>query len=189
MRPASVAIAFLCLALPGAVHSQESPATSEHRGFWVAFGLGGGSNLADFAEGARAGVGGYLRLGGTISPKFLLGGEISGWGRDRDGSTFTESGMTAIAVFYPTGRGLFLKGGAGFAGWATSNASGSTTTTTTAGGFAGTVGAGYDLRIGSNLFLTPNVDFMYHTMESDNTVFSGISSGQVLMFTLGLTWH
>lgn len=191
MRPAPVAIAFLCLALPGAVRAQEAAAAAaaEHQGFWVGFGLGGGSNLADYADDVRFGVGGYLRLGGTLSQKFLLGGEISGWGRDINGSTFTESGMTAIAAFYPAGRGLFLKGGIGFAGWATSAEVGGTTTTSTAGGVAGTVGAGYDLRIGSNLYLTPNVEFMYHTMESDNSAFSGISSGQVLMFTLGLTWH
>jgi hypothetical protein len=184
-----VAVAFLCLTLPGTLRAQETQAPPAHRGFWVAFGLGGGSNFADFAEGARAGVGGYVRLGGTISQKFLIGGEISGWGRDQNGSTFTESGMTAVALFYPAGGGLFLKGGAGFAGWASSAESGSTTSTTTAGGFAGTVGVGYDLRIGSNLYLTPNVDFLYHTMESESAVFDGISSGQVLMFTLGLTWH
>jgi len=51
------------------------------------------------------------------------------------------------------------------------------------------VGVGYDLRIGSNLYLTPNVDFMYHTLESESAVFDGISSGPILMFTLGLTWH
>jgi hypothetical protein len=189
MRPASLVIALLCLTHPAVLPAQEASGDPEHRGFWVAFGLGGGTNLADFADGARAGAGGYLRLGGTISPKFLIGGEIAGWGRDIGGSTFTESGATAIAMFYPSGRGLFLKGGAGFAGWSISNASGTTTTTSTAGGFAGTAGVGYDLRIGSNLYLTPNVDFMYHTLESENSAFASISSGQVLMFTLGLTWH
>ncbi len=189
MRVTSIVMAALWLALPGVVRAQGLEAAPEHRGFWVGFGLGGGVNLSDFADGARAGVGGYVRLGGTISPKFLLGGEISGWGRDRSGATFTESGATAIAMFYPAGRGLFVKGGVGFAGWAVSATAGSTTTTTTAGGFAGTVGAGYDLRIGSNLYLTPNLDFLFHTMESDNGAFAGISSGQVLLFTLGLTWH
>jgi len=33
------------------------------------------------------------------------------------------------------------------------------------------------------------VDFMYHTLESESAVFDGISSGPILMFTLGLTWH
>jgi hypothetical protein len=189
MRPASFALAVLFLGLPGLVRAQGLQPVTEHRGFWAGFGLGGGSNLADFAEGARAGVGGYLRMGGTISPKFLLGGEVSVWGRDIGGSTFTESGLTAIAMFYPAARGLFLKGGLGFAGWSISDVAGSTTTTTTAGGLAAAVGAGYDLRIGSNLYLTPNVDFMYHTLESENSAFASISSGQVLMFTLGLTWH
>jgi len=189
MRAASIILAALGLVLPGGLQAQGLQPAPEHRGFWVGFGLGGGVNLSDFAEGARAGAGGYVRLGGTISPRFLLGGEISGWGRDIEGSTFTESGVTGIAMFYPAGRGFFVKGGAGFAGWAVSATAGSTTTTTTAGGFAGTLGAGYDLKIGSNLYLTPNVDFLLHTMESDNSAFAGISSGQVLLFTLGLTWH
>jgi len=184
MRSASVAIAALCLALPGALRAQEAQAPPAHRGFWVAFGLGGGSNLADFPAPA---AGGYVRLGGTISQKFLIGGEISSWLQLSLINNFTESGMTVVALFYPAARGLFLKGGAGFAGW-TSDA-GSTTSTTTAGGFAGTVGVGYDLRIGSNRYLTPNVDFMYHTLESESAVFDGISSGPILMFTLGLTWH
>ena len=161
----------------------------QHRGFWIGFGLGGGANLADFAEGSRAGVGGYLRMGGTISQKFLLGGEAAGWARDVSGGTFSESGLTAVALYYPAGPGIFLKAGAGFAGWSWSVSSGSTTTSTTAGGFAGTLGIGYDLRIGTNLFITPNLDFLYHTLESDNSAFSNIASGAVLLFTLGLTWH
>jgi len=181
----------LILALPGATAAAQDDARPpvEHRGFWIGFGLGGGLNFADFAEGSRAGVGGYVRLGGTINPKILLGGEASGWGRDISGGTFSESGATAVVQFYPAGPGVFLKAGAGFAGWAVSTSSGSTTTTTTAGGFAGTLGVGYDLRIGTNLFLTPNLDFLYHSLESDNTAFANISSGAVLLFTLGLTWH
>ena len=75
------------------------------------------------------------------------------------------------------------------AGWSASAQSGSTTTTQTAAGFAGTLGIGYDLQIGGNLFLTPNVDFLYHTISSENTAFADLSSGTVLLFTLGLTWH
>lgn len=185
------ALTLTLLGFPAAVGwTQEADRPPvQHRGFWIGFGFGGGTNFADFAEGNRAGVGGYVRLGGTISQKFLLGGEAAGWGRDVGGSTFSESGVTAVALYYPAGPGVFLKAGAGFAGWAVSTSAGSTTTTTTAGGFAGTLGAGYDLRIGTNLFLTPNLDFLYHTMESDNSAFSTISSGAVLLFTLGLTWH
>jgi hypothetical protein len=173
----------------GAAAQEESRPPAEHQGFWIGFGLGGGTNFADWADGARAGVGGYVRLGGSVSQRFLIGGELIGWGRDRNGATFTESGATAIAVFYPADRGIFVKGGAGFAAWAASSSGAGTTSTQTAGGFAGTVGVGYDLRIGANVFLTPNLDFMYHTMESDNTAFASIDSGAVLLFTLGITWH
>jgi len=189
-RSLSVLLVSLLLAWPTVTRAQEATGAQDlHRGFWIGFGLGGGSNFADFADGVRAGPGGYLRLGGTLNQKVLLGGEISGWGRDIGGATFTESGMTAIVMFYPMARGLFLKGGAGFAGWSTSATVGATSTTTTATGFAGTVGAGYEVQIGGNLFLTPNIDFLYHTLSSENTAWANISSGSILLFTLGLTWH
>jgi hypothetical protein len=189
---ATAAVAILSLqAAP--VMGQQEPRGLEpapvHRGFWVGFGLGGGTNLADFADEARAGVGAYVRLGGTVSQALLLGGELIGWGREINGATFSEGGLTAVAIYYPMRTGVFLKGGAGFSGWSIESSFGSTTTTHTAGGFAATAGLGYDLRVGRNLFLTPNLDCLYHSLESDNTVFTDIGPGTVLLFTLGLTWH
>jgi hypothetical protein len=159
---------------------------SLHDGFWVGFGLGGGSNLSDAARGARFGFGGDVMLGGTLSERFLLGGEIIGWGRKIGGSTLTQSNAMAVALLYPSGMGLFLKGGIGFAGWTQGATVGNTTTSTTAGGFGLGAGVGYDLQVGSNLFLTPAVDFLYQAVESN--VFQN-SSASLLMFTLGLTWH
>jgi hypothetical protein len=185
MRSLLVALAALTLVAAPA-HAQRE---AKHQGFWIGFGLGGGYNLADFAAGGRGGVGVYLRMGGTVSQRVLLGGELSGWARDRNGATFAESGIMGIVTFYPAGRGVFLKGGAGFAGWSSTASSGGTSISSTAAGFAGTAGVGYDLQIGTNLFLTPNVDFLYHTLSSDNIVWANISSGAVLLFTLGLTWH
>jgi hypothetical protein len=189
LLPAALTLALVAVPAVGRAQEEAARPPVQHQGFWIGFGLGGGTNFADYADGSRAGLGGYLRLGGTVSRKLLLGGEIIGWGRDRDGTTFSESGITAVALFFPAGPGLFLKGGAGFAGWSASASAGSSTTTQTAGGFAATLGAGYDLQIGGNLFLTPNVDFLYHTMESEGSAFADISSGAVLLFTLGLTWH
>lgn len=188
MRSTMLSLAAVLLLLaPVPALAQDADAAGPHQGFWVGFGLGGGTNFADFADGARAGVGGYVRLGGTISQQLLIGGELIGWGRNRNGNTFSESGATAVALFYPVQRGIFLKGGAGFAAWAAQPSTGGSTQT--AGGFAGTLGLGYDLQIGSTLYLTPNLDFLFHTMESDGTAFAGVSSGAVLLFTLGLTWY
>jgi outer membrane autotransporter protein len=83
-------------------------------------------------------------------------------------------------------RGLYLKGGLGFASWSQASSSGPTTVTTTEGGFGATVGGGYDIQIGNNLFLTPNLDFLIQVVDSDT--FSA-TTGYLILFTLGLTWH
>lgn len=181
MRAFLVLIATLLLASP-ALGQDPSP----HRGFWIGFGIGGGANLSEDAEGARAGGSGYIRLGGTVNPLLLVGGEVIGWARDEDGATVTQGNAAAVIQFYPNRGGFFLKAGLGFASWARSTSSGNATTTVTEGGFGATVGGGYDVRLGSNLFLTPNLDFLIQTVESD--VFTE-NTGYLALFTVGLTWH
>ena len=172
-------------ALPAAAQEGLKPRNT-HEGFWVGFGLGGGFNLSDFARGNRFGGGGQVALGGTLSQKLLLGGEAIGWARKVSGSTVTQSNGMAVALFYPTGTGIFVKGGIGFAAWTQSATSGNTTVSTTAGGFGLGGGLGYDLQIGSNLYLTPAAEFLFQSVESN--VFAN-STASLLMFTLGLTWH
>ncbi len=187
MRARVLVLTVAMMAGPSAATAQEGlRPSSPHQGFWVGFGLGGGSNLSDAAAGARFGFGGDVRLGGTVSDKLLLGGEVIGWGRSISGSTVTQSNVLFVALLYPTGQGVFVKGGIGFAGWTQSASIGNTTTSTTAGGFGLGGGVGYDLKIGSNLFLVPGVDFLYQNVESN--VFSN-SSASLVVFTLGLTWH
>ena len=48
-------------------------------------------------------------------------------------------------------------------------------------GIGVTGGVGYDLRIGNNLYVTPNVDGMVHFLQS----FTEWS----IVVTMGLTWH
>jgi hypothetical protein len=181
MRSALLALMLGLIALPA--HAQRE---GKHQGFWIGFGLGGGSNLSDDAEGHRAGGTGYVRLGGTLNQSVLLGGEIAGWARTVSGSTVSRANLNGTVTFYPMGKGLFIKGGAGFATWMSSTDSGGSTTTYTAGGFGASAGLGYELQIGGNIFLTPNADFAYQHVESD--IFTN-SSGYLLMFTVGLTWH
>jgi hypothetical protein len=172
-------------ALPAAAQEGLKPKAA-HEGFWVGFGLGGASNLSSAAKGTRFGVGVQVALGGTLNQSFLLGGEVSGWGRRVNGSTITQSNAMAVALLYPTGAGVFLKGGIGLAGWTQSASSGNTTVSTTAGGFGLGAGLGYDLQVGRNLFLTPSVEFLFQSVESN--VFLN-STASLLVFTLGLTWH
>lgn len=158
--------------------AQEAP----HRGFWISFGLGGGWNTTENADGeVQPGGGAYLRMGGTTSQKLLLGGEAIGWAREEGNSTLSRGNAAFTALFYPARRGLYLKGGVGVASVSLEESSGAITVTETHGGFGATVGVGYDLRLGRNFFLSPNVDFLFQKIEgAENTI---------LLLTIGATWH
>ncbi len=165
----------------------------EHRGFWFGFGLGGGVNLSQGLDGARlGGGGGYIRLGGTVQQKVLLGGEVIGWTRNRNGDELDRGNVTFTAIYYPNETGgPFLKGGVGFATVGQSRTSGNTTSTTTKEGFGATIGVGLDLRIGRNLYLVPAVDWLFQAFSSETDPVLGKIPGTntLLLFTLGLTWH
>lgn len=157
-----------------------------HQGFWIGFGLGGGINTADGFEGGRAGAAGYLRMGGTVSPKVLLGGEAIGWGRTIDEVTIGAGNTSFIVQFYPgSNGGVFLKGGLGIATIRVSTDILGVDVQATETGFGTTLGLGYDARVGRSLFLTPNVDVIWQTYD-----IGGASADQaIVLFTLGLTWH
>lgn len=65
-----------------------------------------------------------------------------------------------VAQFYPlASTGLYLKGGLGIGRNAVDFEDGSGTGDT---GFAGLVGAGYEIRLGRRLYLNPVIDFVGH---------------------------
>ncbi|HET8712808.1 MAG TPA: hypothetical protein VFM23_03905 [Gemmatimonadales bacterium] len=171
----------------------QSPRTQEHRGFWIGFGVGGGVNLNEGLDGERLGGGsGYIRLGGTPSQRVLLGFEGYFWGRDQDGATIARGNGSFIAQFYPSeSGGGFLKGGVGVSSISRASTSGNTTTTTSEGGFGLTVGAGWDVRLGNNLYLAPTADLLFQWFESKTDPILGDIPGRntLLLFGLGLTWH
>lgn len=179
-RTTLFAVAMLTLAA-STLAAQEKP---RHDRFWFAFGLGGGWNAfnvdlepvsrkwhIDF-DGPR-GAAGYFRLGGTVNQHVLFGGEALVFWRD-DSRDIERVNVTASALFYPgSNGGFFLKGGFGVAGSEDERGDHS--------GVGTTIGTGFDLRIGRNMFVTPNVDFMLQMFEEH-------TSGS-LLFTLGFTWH
>ena len=155
----------------------------EHRGLWLSGGLGGGSTDND--EGSLtsdddSGPAGYFRLGGSVSQHILLGGEVIGMTFDRDGTDVSFANATFTLIYDPAlPGGFFAKGGIGFASVMTSLDIGGGTFTTDDEGFGVTIGAGYDIRIGGNLYLTPNVDFLFQTYGDDRET-------SMVLFTLGI---
>ncbi len=156
----------------------------EHRGMWLSGGLGGGSTDND--EGGfvsnedDGGPAAYFRLGGTVSQHILLGGEVIGMTFDRDGTDVSFANVTFTLLYDPAQPGgFFAKGGIGFASVMTSLDTGGGTFTTDDEGFGVTLGVGYDIRIGDNLYLTPNLDFLLQAYSDDR-------DASLALFTIGL---
>ncbi len=173
-----VAAAALALATPAGAQDAPSP---RHQGFWIGFGIGAGSDLSDQARDARSGGGGYLRLGGTITPQLLIGGELTGWVRRQDDVTVSRSVAVGTITFYPTRQGFFLRSGLGFGAFTLLVSGAIADITLTEEGLGALFGGGYDVQIGRNLFLTPNLDFLVQVINDDTAV--------VGLLTIGLTWH
>ena len=189
MRPTrSIAMIVICLLFLNA----DAWAQQQHRheGFWIGFGIGGGANLSTGLDDERRGGGaGYLRLGGNLSQQFLIGGELLIWGRRDDtiiGSNSLgtiRSNVTVTVLFYPDEAGrFFIKGGLGGAAVEYEIAGVEIGET----GGAATLGLGYDIRLGRNIFLTPNIDWMMQTFEDAS---GDRATNSLVLLTVGLTWH
>jgi hypothetical protein len=174
MRLSALAL-LLIVTVSSSSAAQSNPQTRE--GFWVSFGIGFGSLSCDECNERQGGTNGYLRMGGTLSQKLLIGGEINAWTKSEDGASLTVSNFGPVLYFYPNpARGLFLKGGLGLS-----------TISIDLGqfeieenGVGLTLGLGFDARVGRNFALTPYFDIL-------TSGYDGGSLNQVA-FGLGFTW-
>lgn len=174
----------LTVVLGGQLSAQES----RRQGFWIGFGLGGGVNTSEgLDDDRRAGGSVFVRLGGTVSPHVLLGGEAIGWGRSEDGATLTRGNTTFTAMFYPSpSGGFFLKGGIGGSFVSVSTQVLGTTVTATENGFGATAGLGYDARLSDNWSITPGIDFLWQAFDAGQNL---SSTNSLLVFTIGFVRH
>ncbi|HUR04606.1 MAG TPA: hypothetical protein VM347_18825 [Nonomuraea sp.] len=133
-------------------------------GFWGALGLGAGGEAFDLRDGTGYSGELYrptvsLRLGGTPAPWIRLGGEVQTWIDDQGRQTESLTSVLFISQLYPApATGLYLKGGVGFARSAVDFDDGFAGLDET--GFAGLLGAGWEVRVGRRLYLNPAVDLI-----------------------------
>lgn len=145
-----VAVVALGASLAGVAQAQNA---QTRQGFWFSGGLGYGSLGCDGCGSREGGMSGGLSLGGTISPRFLLGVGTSGWTKSEQGARLTVSELDARVRFYPsTTGGFFLTGGIGY-GEMRASVSGFGSATESGGGAI--LGMGYDIRIARNTSVTP----------------------------------
>jgi outer membrane protein with beta-barrel domain len=188
----------LFLALGAASAQAQHPQVRD--GFWINFGFGYGSaheKCDGCADTTIGGFTGFVRLGGTVSPHVLIGGEIIGFSHNYPADTSGPSAdevlgsVTASLYYYPKpAGGFFLKTGLGFSDFdfSVSNGGGSVT-----GVGAGVIfGLGYDIRVGRNVSITPVADFWYGNVGDLKSNGSLVNTGwkhSVASFGLGVTFH
>jgi hypothetical protein len=172
-----VAALLAIVTLVPALDAQGHPQTRE--GFWISFGFGYGSlgcNDCD-SEDRISGGSAYLRMGGTLGQRLLIGGEANAWSRTEGNVEVSIANIGPVLIFYPAADGgLYLKAGAGLASaevqW------GNVTGEQTGAGI--TLGIGYDARVARGFALTPYFDIAVSNF--DNASFNRYSFG------LGFTW-
>jgi hypothetical protein len=160
----------------------------------VSFGFGGGSAHLGCSLCGRSRQGGtayYLNVGGTISPRFTLGGELNGFGYATNDEYITIGSVLAVAHLYPEpASGFFFTVGAGVAGASVEDRLQSVEVYSSGFGIEG--GLGYDVRLGRNFSLTPYAQFVKGF--SGQVSYSGTSRPDQLnpdyyQIGLGFTWH
>ena len=176
-----IAMVSALLLLGASAASAQHPQT--RKGFWIGFGLGYGSY--GISCSGCSGVGregsytGYLKMGGTLNKHLLLGGESLVWTKSEGGSTITAGNVTFSGYYYPQpASGMFLTAGVGFSEADVS--SGGSSANSTGPGF--TVGAGYDIRVGTNLSIVPTGNWAFGHPENG-------FSHNFFQFSLGVTFH
>jgi CubicO group peptidase (beta-lactamase class C family) len=164
------AVAVLVLG-SGILAAQDAPRglsvvrSGERSGFWAGFGLGAGGESFDLRDGLGYSEELYrptvsIRLGGTPSQQLRLGGEILAWINEHRDATESLTSFLFIGQLYPARTtGLYLKGGLGLGRNAVDFEDGFGVGDT---GFAGLLGAGWEVRLGRRFYLNPAVDLVEH---------------------------
>jgi hypothetical protein len=181
-------IAIAMLLLVGCASVPSSAQGTRYHGYWGSLGLGGGLRLVS-QDGATQSTGGgamLLRMGGKISDRFLVGGEVGGWGSQDEDIWVGRFNWTATGVLFPSHTlGMFVKGGVGGATVRAVNyTSGTADGSVNKIGFGTSVGIGYDIGFGKSASLTPGFDFMYQWVDDPDA-----RNGALLLLTIGVTWH
>ena len=143
-------------------------------GFWIGFGVAAGS-LEVGSDPRQSAPVGYLKFGGTINQRFLLGVETTALIREGDSNgTLTHMSFSAVAYVYPSATsGFFLKGGLGWARLADDRSS--------LNGSGAVLGLGFDARVGDDFAITPFGNFTAGAFTFLTT--------NIYEFGVGASWH
>ena len=178
--------ALLCATSLAFVAPLTAQGSAHRQGFFIGLGVGGGGGQISGNDNVH-GSGGWLTLGGTLSPHVRLAADFEGF-TPSDYSRFDVGTSTVAVLVYPSARGnFFFKGGVGAAEASTSGPDGSGI------GFGTVMGAGYDFMVGKKRSITPQFT-LYGGKPGDiqdragNPIANDVDFG-VATFSVGVVFH
>jgi hypothetical protein len=149
-----IAVIALTL-LTGPLLAQSAGRSNTRQGFWASLGMGAGStgaNCNQCSDDRSTGGSGYLRLGGTLSNKILLGGESTGWFKSENTVDETLAFASFVLLWYPSATGAFyLKFGLGGMTYSAQ----APLLELEAEAPSGSFGLGYEIRVARNVSIVP----------------------------------
>jgi len=190
-----IAVALSALSAPVVGQEMQVDVEQRHNGWWFGAGLGGGWNSTDTPDTTQGGGAGFIRGGGTLKQWFLFGVDVAFWvkriGTSQDPVWISSTNATAMAMLYPLyPLGGYLKVGVGV-GIAdvveNTEVLGAIPPAHKEYGIGLTGGIGWDLRVGRNFYLTPNVDVIWNNVQ--NPVGTEKVNSLAVTIALGVTWH
>lgn len=176
----SMTMAFALAAALTIVPTQGEAQTRE--GFFIGFGLGGGSFGCTDCGDRQSGVSAQLNLGGALSDQLLLGVLSSAWTKEESGARLTHANLSAMAQYYPVATsGFYVRGGVGFSTLEVSTTASGLTLSGSESGLGMSAGLGYDIRTGANFSVSPYGVFQWGDFEG--------GSANTFQIGLGVQWH
>ncbi|MDX1396260.1 MAG: hypothetical protein R3195_17905 [Gemmatimonadota bacterium] len=186
----ALALATFATLAPAGLSGQTEPGPRE--GQWLAVGLGGGIDqiaCAICAGTPKSGVAGFVRFGGTMSDRVLLGGEMDLWTRSEDDIRQYLGGLSAIGLLYAGPEARFhVKGGLGVMGFRATEDGDALTSLA----FGINAGIGYDFAVKDDLSITPFASLSlapFADLKFNGELAQGGATLGLLKGGLSLTWH
>lgn len=183
-------LALVCLVAAEPLASQQP---ARRGGQWLGFGVGTGFGRVScpICQANRKGsISGYVKAGGTLNRRTLLGMEASGWMRSEDGADELMVALAGSVYWYPNSRKrLFYKAGLGVMHYKTDDGPNRLTSTA----FGPQLGAGYDMPISPSVSVTPFANWLVASLGGELTFngdrFRDDVGLMLIQLGVGVTWH